>query len=280
MPNYPYHGARYQAKLVRFGYMKALGLFARRPIRQRRRVPLTVYSYSGESGLPEQVASLRSFLRHVGIPRRFIVVSDGSHSEQGLSILQQVHPCVETMMIGDCVRGELPPALRDYAARHPLGRKLSMLVSLPIDGPTLYTDSDVLFFAGAPALADLLEHAEAPAVYLPDCVEALDGRLLRGRDEALRPVNSGFLLVFRGLDWGKAVDRLVELGGEPDYFTEQTAVHLTMHHSGAVPFDSRRYVMRVDDQFCYADRYAARGIAMRHYVNPVRHKFWTTVCNH
>ena len=36
-------------------------------------------------------------------------------------------------------------------------------------------------------------------------------------------------------------------------------------------------VLQLDDQFVYSDRYAKPAIALRHYVNPVRHKFWTSL---
>jgi hypothetical protein len=35
-----------------------------------------------------------------------------------------------------------------------------------------------------------------------------------------------------------------------------------------------RYVLQLDDQFIYPDCYAGSQIVLRHYVNPVRHKFW------
>jgi hypothetical protein len=50
---------------------------------------------------------------------------------------------------------------------------------------------------------------------------------------------------------------------------------LCMHANGAVPFDPRKFVLQADDEFVYRDRYAGRSIALRHYVNQIRHKFWT-----
>ncbi len=50
-----------------------------------------------------------------------------------------------------------------------------------------------------------------------------------------------------------------------------------MHANRAAPFDPRKYVLELDDQFVYPDRYAKPDIALRHYVNPVRHKFWTSL---
>jgi hypothetical protein len=67
---------------------------------------------------------------------------------------------------------------------------------------------------------------------------------------------------------------LVELEGEPDFFTTQTLVQLVMQANGALPFNEEKYVLRLDDQFAYADFYASSRVALRHYVHPVRHKFW------
>ena len=53
--------------------------------------------------------------------------------------------------------------------------------------------------------------------------------------------------------------------------------HLTMHANGARALDSQKFVLQLDDQFVYRDRYASREIVLRHYVNPVRHKFWTAL---
>jgi len=49
---------------------------------------------------------------------------------------------------------------------------------------------------------------------------------------------------------------------------------LTMHYNQAKPLCSKRYVLSVEDQFIYPDKYAGKEIAIRHYVNDVRHKFW------
>ena len=50
-----------------------------------------------------------------------------------------------------------------------------------------------------------------------------------------------------------------------------------MHANGVQPFDPRRFVLQLDDQFIYPDKYAGPEIVLRHYVQPVRHKFWNQV---
>jgi hypothetical protein len=227
--------------------------------------------------LPEQVASIRSFLRHVGRPAMFNVVSDGSYSESSKRLLQDVDPSVSVREAKDWVPKDFPDEIYPYLRNHPTGRQLALIMSLPIQAPVLYVDSDILFFAGGEDLHACVEKSDVPALYLADCRFSGDERLLRGPDEAADPVNTGFLLLFEKLDWSLSVQRFLQLKGEPTFFTNQTMTHLAMHTNGAAPFDSRKYVLQLDDQFVYADRYADPSIALRHYVNPVRHKFWTSL---
>jgi hypothetical protein len=151
------------------------------------------------------------------------------------------------------------------------------MMSLPPDGPALYVDSDVLFFDGAVDLILRATEKNPPAYYLADCQFSGDGRLLRDPAEEREPVNTGALLLFRKLDWSLGINRFLELDGEPNFFTNQTLTHLVMHANGARAFDPAKYVLRLDDQFVYVDRYADAALALRHYVNPVRHKFWTSL---
>ncbi|MDQ6654397.1 MAG: hypothetical protein M3Y80_01100, partial [Verrucomicrobiota bacterium] len=118
---------------------------------------------------------------------------------------------------------------------------------------------------------------DAPAYYLADCRLSADERVFRNEAERERPVNTGVLFLQRKLDWSLAVARFLELQGPPDFFTNQTLTHLAMHANGARPLDPRKFVLQLDDQFVYPDRHAGAALALRHYVNPVRHKFWTTV---
>ena len=90
-------------------------------------------------------------------------------------------------------------------------------------------------------------------------------------------MNTGVLLLFEKLDWSLSIQRFLELEGEPNFFTNQTMTHLTMHESGGRPFDPTKYVLQLDDQFVYPDQYAGASLALRHYVNPVRHKFWISL---
>lgn len=278
MPNVGYHGSRWEGKWARESYRALLPVIVRRRVPTPRAVSFAVFSYSGEASLPEQVRSIRSFLRHVGRPAQFTVVSDGSHLPASVRLLEEIDPVVTVRRASEWRPAALPVKFERYLASHPTGKQLGLIMSLPQDVPALYADSDVLFFPGGAALPALVAVAGAPAFYLPDCRAcSADPRIFRAAAEEQDPVNTGLLVLFRPLDWSLGIERFLELEGDPQFFTNQTITHLTMHANGARPLDPRQCVLQLDDQFVYADRYAGPGIILRHYVQPVRHKFWATL---
>ncbi len=276
MPNYGYHLARLEGDFVRQMYSALLPQIIRRAVAPCGSIPLDVYSYSGRAALPEQVASIRSFLKHAGRPKQFTVVSDGTYSARDIATLKSIDSCVTVTSVPD-VPPNLPPELSSYLKRHPTGKQLTLIMSLPRNGPALYVDSDVLFFRQARDLATLVDAIGVTALYLADCQFSGDARLIRLPNEREHPVNTGVLLLFKKLDLSLGIQRFGELNGAPNFFTNQTMTHLAMHANGASPFDRTKYVLQLDDQTAYADRHANHTIALRHYVNPVRHKFWTTL---
>jgi hypothetical protein len=276
LPNFAYHFALRLGKALRGLYRAFLPIIVRFRPHPPRSFPFEVFAYSNDEMLPEQVASIRSFLRHVGRPKSFTVVSDGSHSDRSIRLLKSVDRSVSVETAKRASPG-LPEKLEGYLNSHPTGKQLALIMSLPRNGPALYVDADVRFFQGGSDLVARGEAKDLPTYYLADCQFAGDRRLLRDATEENEPVNTGVLLHFRKLDWSLSMSRFVQLEGEPNFFTNQTMTHLTMHQNGGRPFDPAKYVLQLDDQFVFADHYAGAGLALRHYVNPVRHKFWTSL---
>jgi hypothetical protein len=245
-------------------------------------VELEVLSFACERDLPEQVASVRSFLANVGVPTAFTIVSDGSHSQRSRELLEGLHSRVEVVDWQSVSRPGLPQALWDYGESNWRGKKLLVLASLPVERPLFYTDADVLFFAGATELQDLPAQSEDGPRFLPDCDAEgpfLDVSMLTDHEEEeLDSINAGVIYIPKPLDWTPALVRLVRrLRSGRATFTGQTVVHLALHDSGARPFDRSRYVVAVDDRSLDEDPYVRHETVLRHYVAPVRHKFWTTL---
>ena len=280
IPNIGYHLALGEGDAIRRLYRMALPMTVRRKIQPRGEIPVDLFTYSGEATLPEQVASVRSFLAYAGRPKQFTIVSDGSYSARSIAFLERIDPVVRVQKSPPPLSPTFPEKLRAYLSTHHTGKQLALIMSLRAkDRPALYVDSDVLFFPGANDLRRLLDRRGVPAFYLADCQVSGDERLFRDAAEREAPVNTGFLLLFQPLDWSLGIERFLELNETPSFFTNQTITHLVMHANKAQPFDPQNYVLRLDDQVIYPDRYAGRKIAMRHYVNPVRHKFWMALAH-
>ena len=277
MLNYGYHLARARGAAARRAYAAMLPTIIARALRPTADIPLDVFSYSGEAALPEQVASIRSFLRHAGRPRKFTIVSDGTYSQRSIGLLRQLDECVEVSEAAAWTPANVDAETRAYLTGHPTGKQLGLIMCLPAGQPALYVDSDVLFFAGAAQLRNVSAPPTAPALYQEDCQLSADERLLRTPSEHESPVNTGVLLLLKKLDWSLSLERFRSLEGAPTFFTNQTMTHLTMHANGAEPLDRRKFVLQLDDQFVYRDAYAGPEVVLRHYVNPVRHKMWSSL---
>ena len=275
LPNFGYHLARWKGRQLRKFYHALLPTIVRRRVEAPRSIDVSVFSYSNEQMLAEQVRSIRSFLRRVGRPKHFTVISDGSHRNESVQLLKDVDPSVSVRRAGERLPPDLPDKFRHYVTVYPMAKQLGLLMTLPANGPSLYVDADVLFFDRADDFLSYLARTDAPAFYLSDCQTcSADPRVFRSAAEELNPVNCGFLLFLQKLDWSLAVERFLEMAGEPNFFTNQTLAHLALHANGARPFDPAKYIVQLDDQFVFQDRHAGPTVALRHYVNPVRHKFW------
>lgn len=272
-----YHIARYQALGVRKLYRRRLEKITRRQIQPRCDLARDVVYFSSQEDLPEQVASIRSLIRHAGKPAQIVVVSDGSHSETDRALLRKLSDVLEVVDYSDFVVSDLPAEVNAYARVHPFGKKLGLMMSLPRARPAAYVDSDVLFFPGAAGAAST-ESLTRPGIwYLPDAVDVLDRRLLKSPTEGRDPVNGGLLLCDRPLSWEKALARLPPTPSPDDFFVEQTVMHLAIHEAQGEPLPSPLFQLRTDDQFLYRDFTSPKTAAARHYTRTVRYKFWLAV---
>jgi hypothetical protein len=183
----------------------------------------------------------------------------------------------------DMIRPDVPRAIEPFIKRSGMGMKLAIEWSMEIEGPTMYSDADVLFFPKIAELPEALAEDGQPR-YLQDFDSRfLDARLV-GDGEREPPTNAGLQLLFRPLEWGPALERfkaavdpqsLVSGGWE----VEQAVVHLAMRASGGAPLPRDRYVLEVDDEHDWRDRYGGPQIALRHYCfsNAVQRKLWLNV---
>lgn len=273
-----YHIARYEARFVRALYKQNLPVLVRQRIRSPRELDVHVVAFSSARDLPEQVASLRSFLRFAGVPRSYTIASDGSHSLAQRDLLRQMGEFVDVVDWNVYARQDLPPAVYRYADVNPMGKKLAVIASLPSQ-PTLYVDSDVLFFPGAldPAVEDVLAARRSTYQTQGWNVGYIDSLL---PDTTGHPVNAGFITVAKPLDWSDAFARLPESPRPEDLYLEQTLVHIAMRQAGASPLPIREFPLHNNDQFLYRDAHDPHRTVLRHYVSITRPKFWLALARH
>jgi hypothetical protein len=265
-----------RAAAIRRLYAEALKSIVESPIDVTRECDLTLYTFSCETHVPEQVASLRSLIRHLGLPRSVVVVSDGTHTAGSARLIERIHPVVSLVHYRDVISNDLPRSIKRFIEQERIGAKLGMEWSIQIDRPTMYADADVLFFPGIAELPRVLERDGRPR-YLQDFdARFLDKRMLE-EEELAAPTNSGVQLLLERLNWDLALERLETV--IPQWDTEQTVVHLAMRASGGAPLPRDRYVLEVDDEQDWRDRYGGPDIALRHYCfsRAVQRKLWLNV---
>lgn len=239
-----------------------------------REVPATLLAFCGRRDLPEQAASWRSFQRWVGRPRRAVLVSDGTLEEADFKLLRALEPRIEIKSIEQFGGDTATESMRRYAAVQPMGRKLLVMRAMDSLAPVIYADSDILYFPAAAELSEPRFWDAANPSYLLDPYPSLDLRLVSGEGERLNPVNGGFVVVRRALEWAEPMRRLEALSGDPAFFSEQTLLHLAIRFSGGRPLDPAQYVLRNEDQWSATDWFAGPQVALRHYISSLRHKMW------
>src|ERR1043166_6166060 len=122
LPNFGYHFARWQGRTLRNFYRALLPQVVKRPVKAARSLDLSVFAYSNEEMLPEQIRSLRSFLRHLGRPQNFTIISDGSHTDESIRLLKAVDPRVSVLLAGGRVGGDFSSKIWPHSTPFPTAK--------------------------------------------------------------------------------------------------------------------------------------------------------------
>lgn len=272
----PYH-LTYRMNLWRRKRFAARLAEVKAPERTGPELPFTVVSFSCQRDLPDQIASWASLLRHLGIPKKLQLVSDGTHNAADRALVEAFHPRAELLRYEDFILPRIPARVEEYARQHPFGKKLAIFMTLQERTPVLYSDSDILYFPAANRMVTDLTTYDAPASYLLDCSRSHDTRLIISEKEQEHPVNGGMVYFARGIDFQPMLARFDALPGDGNFFSEQTIVHLAVRAAGGKALDPAVYILQYDDQWSWKDHYAGPNVALRHYISSIRHKMWRHV---
>lgn len=216
----------------------------------------------------------QSFAWACGSHFRFEIYDDGTLTPQDISTLQAVLPGMiapdadaVTARLDAVLPADRYPHLRRMREAHPLMRKLLDLHAGHA-GPSLYLDSDMLFFARPPLLSDWLRRPEGE-FHMQQAGDAL----VAGRTELaarlgvdlIEGVNSGVLaLDDDGFDWPllERAAAAMTAAERAHKWAEQTlfAVHVSHRHSQPLPPS--------DYQLCHGrEDFAGEAPPLRHYLH-------------
>lgn len=258
-------------------------------VSKRKTIEMEVASFSSYNDFHEQLLSVLSFIRYVGRPIKWTIYSDGSHKQEQIEQLENTFDFVkvekgldwtEIESLKGLCREELEPYgsyLIDYAKKFPLGKKLFYYLNHSIERPTLFIDSDILFYEHANVLKLILtEKPAANGWYMPDVSwGCLDSRYKATNTEQLYQVNSGFIFanaaferIQESLEFFKTYNFIYE------YFSEQTVYHHLLKNNSYMPLTPKTFILDSGDQFDFSYLFTPKQMAVRHYTGPVRHKMW------
>lgn len=253
----------------------------------RRQVAMDVASLSSKNDYHEQFLSILSFQRFVGVPLSWTIYSDGSHTDKQITDLQTIFPFLKVTKVDftnptlarASVKENLLPyfeQLLHYAQTAPMGKKLFYYINHKVKNPTLFLDSDILFYELASESFKKVKNENVNGWYLPDHVwGCLDSRYKSENQPQVYQINAGFFFLNKELENVEyGLDFLDSLQQQYEYFSEQTIVHMLLRENKCNPFDPRIFILNSSDQFDFSYAYNKNAIAMRHFTGPVRHKMW------
>jgi len=248
-------------------------------------IHLQVVSFSSTYDFSEQVLSILSFIKYAGQPVSWTVYSDGTHSKTQISLLELSFSfikvvCIENFesYIGKNINSALLPYKKEliaYAKVVPLGKRMFFYLNFDIAQPTLFIDSDIIFYEKAKFLKPLINE-NYNGWFLPDSDwGCLDSRYKSLQTPQPYQVNGGMFLINKNLKYlPTGMDFFCSLGNKYEYFSDQNVFHILLLANGFMPFDPRIFVLDSGDQFDIAYSHKVEEMAVRHYTGPVRHKMW------
>ncbi|TFZ63318.1 hypothetical protein E4631_22765 [Hymenobacter sp. UV11] len=248
---------------------------------------IQIISFSSTKDFNEQIFSILSFIRYVGTPASWIIYSDGTHIntqiqliESAFSFIKIIKTSFDNTYFQANVKPSLLPYLDElihYCRTAPLGKRLFLYLNFEIIKPTIFLDSDVVFYEKSSCLERLLGE-DSNGWFLPDEVwGTLDSRYTKITPPQHYQVNAGFFIANRNFtEVSQGLSFLKSLGSDYEYFSEQTVIHIVLHANKFMPLDPRTFILNNADQFDFLNLRPFKQIALRHYTSPVRHKMWQT----
>ncbi len=173
------------------------------------------------------------------------------------------------------------PELAALAEKNKLGRKLAAVLDAGLITPTLFGDTDLLWFRGPPPLPS---PGSAPVLKMAgDIRPSFDPAIFHhaGADAFAQPpfLNSGACFISGDVYTAAGLGPIAQWASQHDqYFTEQTLLIYACKQLGGDAWPIDQIYLNTDDAVrSRAERQYLQTAFARHYVGDVRHWFWRDV---
>lgn len=171
-------------------------------------------------------------------------------------------------------------ALIEFASSNVMGKKLAIILQFGEQGPTLWCDSDILWFKEL----SILPLLEKSGLLLPvlkiaeDYQPSYDKNLIKnGLEHLYKPPyrNAGLIYLHGDLINSCNLQPLLELAAQkPCDSAEQTIFAEAAYRLGSDIWSRSEIACFADDTSSAIPNYSGKKWTARHYVGPVRHLFW------
>jgi len=208
------------------------------------------------------------------------VVSDGSlEPDQITTALKWWPQPVEALRWEPIAQAQADrgrPALLKLATGNVLARKLCAILHSAELGPTLFCDSDVLWFRGPPPLPQDSVALKLAEDFMPSFDAELFNAAGAGEFRHKPYLNTGVVFARGDLHAAAGLWSILPWAAEhPQYFTEQTLLAYACKRLDGDHWTRQQIFLSIEDAVHpWADRSYFRTALARHYVGDVRHWFW------
>ena len=211
-------------------------------------------------------------------PRLFV---DGAVSDQQRRQFDDHFPGIQIEELRPWLsrRQDLGPQVRKLIQAFPLGAKAALIAALSQDGPSIYSDSDVLAFNLPCQMMDGLARTRPQYMldrygsnYSPAVMAAAKAQGIALPEQ----VNSGLVALPKGCLDLALLERFLERFTAWDqlkdsWFSEQTIIAMLLGAAQGEALDRDDYVVSLDRQFVFERDVEYAKIKVRHFTGPVRH---------
>lgn len=232
---------------------------------QIKKIDIDVISMSGKMFFADQLLSLFSFYYNIGIPNSWTIYSDGTYTNEELDIFSKI-PCL-------VIKSIRIDKYEEEIKQFPTLKKMFLLQNVIPRRPTIFTDSDVLYFA---SFTEQIAPFLFSNCYIVDEGKGYFDAFIPNNISVEMPLNLGMLLLNEKPNWQIAWDYIEEriLNKQIHYWTDQTATHIMALKEGFKALPKTDFVVGGEDAFTIKDIVDYNKISLRHFVGPIRHKMW------